>query len=282
MLLIANKPLRVAFALIETANLLALKLWMKNPGAARIFPGRVFRTYMSLVKQDRWLSQTIDELLPDLKDGTIVLEHMEGGGIFTPIDELAYMALITKYIAPKRIFEIGTFRGRTALNFARNSPPDCIVYTLDLPPDGRVDARLATNAADERIISKSETGIDYRGKPDAEKIRQLFGDSTKFDFTPYIESMDLVLVDGAHHYDAVVSDTRNALRMVRPGGWILWHDFANYGDYNDVTRAVLERLPGDQVIQIDQTQLAAYRRPNNNVANAHQTSRGWPVEDVTS
>jgi predicted O-methyltransferase YrrM len=261
MLLIPNKRLRVAFALVETSNLLALKLWIKNRGAARIFPGRVFRTYMSLVKHDRWLCQTIDELLPDLKDGTIILEHMKGAGIFTPIDELAYMALVTKYLAPKRVFEIGTFRGRTALNFARNSPSDCVVYTLDLPPDDRLDARLATNAADERIISQSETGIDYRGKPGAEKIRQLFGDSTKFDFTPYYQTIDLVLVDGAHHHAAVVSDTENALRMVRPGGWILWHDFANYGDYNDVTRAVLERLPGDQVIQIDQTQLAVYRRP---------------------
>lgn len=59
----------------------------------------------------------------------------------------------------------------------------------------------------------------------------------------------------------MASDTRNALRMVRPGGFIIWHDFANYGDYNDVTRAALELLPRNQVVQIDNSELAVYRRP---------------------
>jgi hypothetical protein len=59
----------------------------------------------------------------------------------------------------------------------------------------------------------------------------------------------------------VISDTKNALAMLRPGGYVVWHDFANYGDYNDMTRGVLDLLPGREVIQIENTQLAVYRKP---------------------
>lgn len=47
--------------------------------------------------------------------------------------------------------------------------------------------------------------------------------------------------------------------MVKPNGLIIWHDFAVYGDYNDVTRAVLDTLPGEQVVQIANSLLAVYR-----------------------
>jgi hypothetical protein len=76
---------------------------------------------------------------------------------------------------------------------------------------------------------------------------------------PYPDAVDLVFVDGAHYYAAVGSDTRNALRMARSGGWIVWHDFANYGDYNDVTRAMFDLLPADQIVQLEDTQLAVFR-----------------------
>ncbi len=262
MLLIKNKTIRLTLGLLETINFLHLKLWLKNRAHARGFSGRVFRDYMSLVKQDVWRSQTIDELLPKMKENCIVLEHLQGGGIYTSIDELAYLALITRNLRPARIFEIGTFRGRTALTFALNSPPECVVYTLDLPALERTEFKRRTNPADTEIIEKSLTGIDYQGKPGSEKIRQLFGDSTTYDFSGYYGQMDLVFVDGAHHFEAVVSDTRNALKLVRDEGWVIWHDFANYGDYNDVTRAVIQLLPKEQVVQIENSQLAVYRKPS--------------------
>ena len=116
------------------------------------------------VRNDRWTSMTILELFPELDDTRIELEHMAGRGIHNPVDELAYLALITKALHPKAIFEIGTFRGRTALNFALNCPEDCPVYTIDLPPEGRDDLTSGLGAADRGIVQASETGVDYRGK----------------------------------------------------------------------------------------------------------------------
>ena len=140
-----------------------------------------------------------------------------------------------------------------------NSPPGCEVFTLDLPPAGAASASGEVGAADLKLIHKAAPGEAYQGKDGAEKITQLFGDSTTFDFSPYSRSVDIVFVDGAHHYEAARSDSMNALQMVRPGGVVIWHDFANYGDYNDVTRAVLATVPGDQVIEVDNSQLALYR-----------------------
>jgi hypothetical protein len=70
--------------------------------------------------------------------------------------------------------------------------------------------------------------------------------------------MDLVFVDGCHHYEAVMSDTTNALEILKPGGLLIWHDFANSGDYHDVTRAILDVLPAEEIFQIEDTQLAFY------------------------
>ncbi len=260
MLLIKNKGLRVLCGAIETFNFLTLKLWWKNPARARAFSGKIFRDYMSLVGRDKWISRSITEILPDSKDNRIVLEHLPGDGIFNPIDELAYLALITRYLAPSKIFEIGTFRGRTALNFALNSPETCVIYTMDLPLTDRDSVSDRVNADDAAIIKASETGLYYRDRPEAVKIKQLYGDSLRFDFKPYAASMGLVFVDGAHDYTCASSDTRNAFDMVVEGGFIVWHDFANYGDYNDVTRAVVDLLPRGKVVQIENTQLAIYRK----------------------
>ena len=72
--------------------------------------------------------------------------------------------------------------------------------------------------------------------------------------------MDVVFVDGAHHYQATKSDTVNALKMVTKNGIIVWDDFANYGDFNDVTRAVLDTLPHEKVYQISNSKLAMYQQ----------------------
>ncbi len=93
MLLIKNKPLRMFCGLAETFNLLSLKLWMENPERARAFPGKVFRNYMSLAGRDKWVCRELHEIFPEWNDNRIVLEHIPGAGIYTPIDELAYLVV---------------------------------------------------------------------------------------------------------------------------------------------------------------------------------------------
>jgi predicted O-methyltransferase YrrM len=255
------KALRQVVGLLETGNFLFLKLLFKNRAAAAQYPGDVYRTYMAYARDDHWQCRSIFEVLPDAGRVRAQIEHIPSGVIRTPLEQLSCLAVITKATEPLAVFEMGTFRGRTALNFALNSPPDARVYTLDLPPTNRESAQSDTNAADAAIIGESTTGSDYRNTDVEEKIVQLYGDSRTFDFSPYFQSMDLVYVDGAHDYEAVKEDSENAIRMLRPGGYALWDEFCNYGDYHDVTRAVLEVVPDGEVIHIENTQLALYRKP---------------------
>ncbi len=45
-------------------------------------------------------------------------------------------------------------------------------------------------------------------------------------WTPPVPAFDLVFVDGCHEASAVYRDSLRALALLRPGGLLLWHDFA--------------------------------------------------------
>lgn len=257
-LLVKNKTIRKIAGVLETFNLLGLRLLLKSRAGFNLFPGTVYRNYVHLGGNAHWKAKSLFALFPQFPGGRLVVEHLPGEGVDTPVEELAAMAFVTRAIDPKKVFEIGTFRGRTALNFAVNSAPDCTIYTLDLGEEERRHME-GLSAADQQLVNRSSTGIDYQNKGVDDKIKQLFGNSRSFDFSPYHGQIDLVLVDGAHHYDAAISDSRNALKMLRPGGTILWHDWGNYGDYNDVIRAVFHVIDRRKITQIEHTQLAIYR-----------------------
>jgi len=260
-LLTGNKTLRQIAGLAETCNFLFLKLLLKNRAKARQFPGEIFRSYMGLVRDERWACRSIFELFPQAAGNRVVLEHIPCEGLLTPLEQLACLALITKCLQPRAIFEIGTYRGRTALNFALNSPKDCTIHTLDLPPGMRLGDDLRQNSADRDLIRASSPGACYEGKDVAYKIEQLYGDSKTFDFAPYRRSVDIVYVDAAHDYEAVCSDSENALAMVRANGCVIWDEFANYGEYNDVTRGIQDVVGVENIVHVENTQLAVYFQP---------------------
>jgi predicted O-methyltransferase YrrM len=261
MLIAKSKRLRQIVGLTETMSVLSFRLWLSRPAAIRTWPGLCYRQFVSLAKRDLWQSRELEELFPDIQSMDVRIPFSPGRGIITDPDELVSVAVITKARKPQRMFEIGTFRGRTTRILAMNSGASAVVYTLDLPPNERDQFRQCVSDADNAIIANSETGADYRGTPEEAKIKQLFGNSMEFDFSPFENQMDMVIVDGAHHYEAAKKDSVNAIRMVSKGGWVLWHDFANYGDYADVTRAVLDTVPSNEVIQIGRTQYAAWVKP---------------------
>jgi hypothetical protein len=162
--------------------------------------------------------------------------------------DIVSLCLLTKAIRPRVIFEIGTFRGYTALHFALNSDPQATVHSLDLPREGPFSPALTTTVTDGHISSTGRGVRQYvfEGYEAAHKIRCLYGDSATFDFTPFKNSVDLFFIDGAHSYDYVRSDTLKALECVVPGGAIVWHDFGRVGE-NGVTRWLTEFAQGREV-----------------------------------
>ncbi|HSJ65963.1 MAG TPA: class I SAM-dependent methyltransferase [Gemmatimonadaceae bacterium] len=163
-------------------------------------------------------------------------------------------------------FEFGTCTGKTAYLWARNMPPEGRVVTLTLPPDQlsayrRDDGDSALDVANALEESRF-TRFRYSGTEEAGRITQLFGDSKTFDDAPYRDSCDLIFVDGSHAYSYVLSDSRKALRMVRPDGLVLWHDYDGARRHaNGVFKALNELSREVPLVHIAGTTLVAYRRP---------------------
>jgi hypothetical protein len=173
--------------------------------------------------------------------------------------DLLSLILICRAVEPRTIFEIGTFVGYTALHMALNTPPDARVHTLDLPPQDR-GTELQITATDAKLIDQTLDPPLFEGTEVADKVERLFGDSATFDYSPWHGRVDLFFVDGAHSYEYVRSDTQNALKCVRPGGVIVWHDYGRL-EQSGVTRWLHEFARGHEVYAVPNGSLAYHRVP---------------------
>jgi hypothetical protein len=155
--------------------------------------------------------------------------------------ELAVLASAAAAVASgDEIIEIGTFDGRTALNFAVNAPARFRIVTLDLPPDR--PPRFVLAPGEDAFVNKARSGRHFADpQPEfaaaAGRITQLYGDSATFDWSAHLGRAGLVFVDGSHAYDYVIADTGTALRLTANKGMVIWHD---YGVWEGVTRALEE------------------------------------------
>jgi len=120
--------------------------------------------------------------------------------------ELSVLCSLVKYLNPKNIFEIGTFRGWTVANMALNASPECKISTLDLSLFESESSEI------EKIF------IEHQ-------IQRLYGDSRNFDFGMLRGRVDLVFIDACHSKESVVSDTESAFKMLSSTGTIVWHDY---------------------------------------------------------
>ena len=155
--------------------------------------------------------------------------------------DLLNLCILCQILKPNLVFEIGTLRGYTAYHFALNTPESACIHTLDLSKDGSERAELKTTSVDREHISSQHASRRYcfEGTNEAHKITCLFGDSARFDYSPYEKQVDLFFIDGAHSYEYVRSDTLNALKCCHSGSVIAWHDYGRLG-VNGVARWVLE------------------------------------------
>lgn len=168
-----------------------------------------FEHAMCLALRPRRLSLPVVELA-DLV-GTVPpvsIDKMPRGSWSSPVADLVAMARIVAATRPAHAMEIGSFRGYTAAAMAAHLPPGGRLVTVDIAP---------------------EHGEAYRDTPLAERIERKIGTAqTQLDgFAD--KSFDLVFVDADHRYEAARLDTETVRRLVAERGWLLWHDYANWG-----------------------------------------------------
>lgn len=172
--------------------------------------------------------------------------------------ELVVLDKLLRMYPSRGVFEIGTFDGRTTLNLAANAPAGARVFTLDLPRAQADQTKYRLDRSDRFCVEKERSGARFVGTDLEPVITQLYGDSATFDFGPYRGQIGFVFVDGAHSYEYVLSDSRNALELLpNRRGVIAWHD---YGVWDGVTAALneLHQRGGEfgKLRHVEQTSLA--------------------------
>ena len=192
------------------------------------------------------------------------------GNFLVPGGVSDFEAWILSVLAKSRrnFFEFGTCTGKTAYLFAANSPVDGHIETITLAPNqvGSYKPDDVDNLiAHQHAIEESRfTEFLYSGTPEAKKISQIFGDSKDFDETNHLSKYDLIFIDGSHAYSYIKSDTNKAMRMIKPGGIILWHDFIWRGlidPTEDVAKFLSELAREVSLFHLRDTSLAVFRNP---------------------
>jgi predicted O-methyltransferase YrrM len=184
------------------------------------------------------------ELFPGIGDVSVSVGAInEESGLPNKVDML-YVSAIAAYFNVRKIFEIGTYLGRTTYHLAR-SVPEGTVYTLDLPPTqaGEYGPYLGAYLEARRCPSN---------------VVRLEEDSRRFNTTPYQAQIDLVFVDADHSYEMVANDTSKALELVRPNGLVIWHDYAPKTP--GVYRFLRDFSQTQPIFHVRNTALAIYRQ----------------------
>jgi predicted O-methyltransferase YrrM len=165
----------------------------------------------------------------------------------------------------RALFEFGTCTGKTAYLWARNAPIDAHIVTLTLAPAASgAYQHGAADAAEDARYAIAESAFDrflYSGTTAEPRITQLYADSKAFDESPYVDWADVVFVDGSHARSYVDSDSAKAMRIVKPGGLVIWHDYA--GDHHapgvyHALNALARELP---LRHVKGTTFVVWRRP---------------------
>ena len=159
------------------------------------------------------------------EDVTVTIPGFHSGGGMS-FGELVILGRVTKSLKPKTIFEMGTYNGLTTAVFLLNSNPTARVITLDLP-ENSVASEAELRGDLELITSRNVALV-----PSILKLRphtQLLCDSMDFDPTPYLNSVDLGLIDAAHDAAHVENDTLKMSRMLSNDGIVFWHDYGGKG-----------------------------------------------------
>lgn len=177
--------------------------------------------------------------------------------------ELVVLSSLVRQSNASRIFEIGTFDGRTTRNLAANTAAHGHVWTLDLPRESAAGLIAPIDRREQVYVDKDESGARYRGTPEAERITQLYGDSGTIDLSGYYGTMDFVFVDASHAYQYVVNDALLAIKLLRAaGGVIAFHD---YGRWDGVTGALNDLMRRHEtfrdIVKVQGTTLAMLRLP---------------------
>lgn len=196
------------------------------------------------IGQTYWFTGTLPrvplrQVLPGVEDVEVLLPRAfdRKNGTSINLEEACHLAAIAKSLQAHKVLEIGTYDGNTALLLATNLPAGAEVVTVDLPPDFDMKKQdsLTYSDVELNLTDRNDLGRQYRKSQVFNRVRQVYGDSAALDWNSLGGPFNLVFIDGCHSEPYVLSDSRNAIDHLSPGGVLVWHD---YGMIPAVSRVV--------------------------------------------
>lgn len=150
------------------------------------------------------------------------------------------LAAIALHYKPRRLFEIGTYRGLTSDFFLSILSESEVVSIAYRNPRWKFFGRLFNNSELMKEQIGSEVVAERRPR-----FTQLYGNSHELDSESLLKEygpFDLVLIDGDHSAEGVSLDTQLAKKIIAESGAICWHDANPKPKYMDVRRFLEEDL----------------------------------------
>ena len=216
-----------------------------------------------IVNQTYWFTGTLPrvpltKILPGIENVEVQLPRAfdRRSGTSISVEEASHVAAVTRFKKARKVLEIGTYDGNTALVLASNlAAPDGSVVTVDLPPDFSKEQQssLAHTDVEFNLTERDQLGRQSKGHP---RIRQVHGDSGELDWSTLGGPFDVIFIDGCHSEPYVRADTQNALKQLAPGGVILWHDYGLIPDVSRVVDEVARQNKSLKTFAIEGTRLA--------------------------
>jgi predicted O-methyltransferase YrrM len=221
------------------------------------------------VRQTYWFTGTLprvslNSILPGVEEAEVLLprafDRKSSASISASItvEEACHLGAIAKCIQASRALEIGTYDGNTALVLAANLPAEGNVVTVDLPPDFGMHKQgsLIFPGVELNLTPRDQLGRQYQGHRLSARIRQVYGDSAKLDWSTFGGPFDMIFIDGCHSEAYVRSDSQNALNHLAPGGVIVWHDYCAIPEVSKVVDQFALQITWIKAYALEGTRLA--------------------------
>lgn len=191
----------------------------RGPGATKKYLSEMYRC--SKTDAGLYLPVVALEEIAPVATEFKVSRPPDWGGSMT-ITEISSLCHLIAARRPRKVLEIGSFRGLTTLNIAMNAP-EAEIHTLDLPPN--FDPAATKFAHHDANIITARDFYYYAGRKEAARIRQHYGDTATFDYGEIGKGVEFCLIDAAHAYEYVRNDTAKTLPLMADDGLMLWHDY---------------------------------------------------------
>ncbi|MDO7840919.1 class I SAM-dependent methyltransferase [Sphingomonas immobilis] len=154
----------------------------------------------------------LSRLFPHFDETPVTINQVPLGQWSAPLADVMMLMKLVACAKPMTMMEVGSYRGFTALMMARHAPTGAHLTTVDREP---------------------QHGEAYRTLPEAAMITRRVCEVTTEAFAGDAPgSYDLIFLDADHSYAAVKRDSEILLPLVKPGGYLVWHDYGNWGKFS--------------------------------------------------